>query len=135
MQDQLAEYLRDPLLRRLYDDLASVGPLRAILVDITHVCNLRCTGCYFFEENMDRNEAPEDEAVFDAFVAREKARGTNFVTIVGGEPSLMLERVAKLHRTFWATVVTNGIRRIPYEGFENMSIGLSVWGDHATDTK
>jgi MoaA/NifB/PqqE/SkfB family radical SAM enzyme len=135
MDDQLVGYLQDPFLRRLYDDLIGVGPLRAILVDITHVCNLRCTGCYFFEEEMDRREAPEDEGAFDAFVARELARGTNFVTIVGGEPSLRLERVAKLHDAFWATVVTNGLRRIPYEGFEDMSIGLSVWGDHATDTR
>jgi hypothetical protein len=56
------------------------------------------------------------------------------VTIVGGEPSLQLDRVKKLHDSFFATVVTNGMRKIPHEGFENMSIGLSVWGDHATDT-
>jgi len=135
MQDQLAEYLRDPFLAVLFEDLRRVGPLRAILVDITHVCNLRCKGCYFFEEEMDAREAPEDEAVFDAFVASEHARGTNFVTIVGGEPSLQLPRVKKLHDKFFATVVTNGLNKIPHEGFENMSIGLSVWGDHATDTR
>jgi MoaA/NifB/PqqE/SkfB family radical SAM enzyme len=135
MREQLAEYLRDPFLATLYADLKSVGPLRAILVDITHVCNLRCTGCYFFAEEMDQREAPEDEGAFDRFIASEQARGTNFVTIVGGEPSLRLERVKKMHDTFWATVVTNGIKKIPYEGFETMSIGLSVWGDHATDTE
>src|SRR5882724_2011686 len=86
MRDALAEYLRDPFLASLYGDLKAVGPLRAILVDITHVCNLRCTGCYFFAEDMDQREAPDDEA-FEQFIAREQARGTNFVTIVGGEPS------------------------------------------------
>lgn len=134
MQDQLATYLEDPLLRRLYLDLEQAGPLRAILVDITHVCNLRCKGCYFFEDQMDRYQRPEDEAVFDAFIAEQKERGTNFVTVVGGEPSLELPRVKKIYDNFWMTAVTNGIRRIPYEGFENMPIGLSVWGDHDTDT-
>ena len=30
-------------------------------------------------------------------------------------------------------VATNGLIRIPFEGFENMPIGVSVWGDHTTD--
>ncbi|PRQ08992.1 radical SAM protein [Enhygromyxa salina] len=134
MHDQLATYLKDPLSRRLWDDLQRAGPLRAILVDITHVCNLRCKGCYFFEDNMDRFASPNDEAVFDAWLEGEKARGTNFVTVVGGEPSLQLARLKKIHDNFWMTAVTNGIRRIPHEGFETMPIGLSVWGDHETDT-
>lgn len=134
MQDKLQEYLRDPFLARLYGCLKSVGSLRAILMDITHVCNLRCAGCYFFSDGMDSHKAPSDEREFDAFIAREKARGTNFVTVVGGEPTLQLERVKKIYDAFWMTVVTNGICKIPHEGFENMPIGLSVWGDHATDT-
>lgn len=134
MHDRLDMYLQDPLLKLMYEDLERAGPLKAILVDITHVCNLRCKGCYFFEEDMDRFKSPEDEAVFDAFIASEKARGTNFVTVVGGEPSLQLERLKKLHDSFWVTAVTNGIHPIPYQGFENMPVGLSVWGDHETDT-
>jgi MoaA/NifB/PqqE/SkfB family radical SAM enzyme len=134
VQARLAEYLRDPFLAELYGDLKQVGPLRAILLDVTHVCNLRCTGCYFFAEEMDAHKAPEDEALFDRFVERELARGTNFVTVVGGEPSLRLDRVKKIHDHFWATTVTNGLVKIPEQGFERMSIGLSVWGDHETDT-
>ena len=132
--DKLTRYLDDPLLARMYHAIQDAGPLRAILVDITHVCNLRCKGCYFFEEDMDENPSPSDEAEFDAFLEREHARGTNFVTVVGGEPSLELARVKKIHDRFWMTCVTNGMRRIPYEGFESMPIGLSVWGDHETDT-
>ncbi len=133
MHDQMAEYLRDPLVAALYRDLTRAGPLRAILVDITHRCNLRCKGCYFFAEEMDALKAPKDEAVFDEFLAKEKARGTNFVTVVGGEPSLELGRVKKLYDNFWVTVISNGIRKIPVEGFENLPVGLSVWGDHETD--
>lgn len=134
MAGPLREYLKDPFLDRLYGEIRDAGPIKAVSVDITHVCNLRCTGCYFFAEDMDKNEAPREESEFDAFIEREKTRGTNFMTVLGGEPSLVLDRVKKLHDAFTISVVTNGIRKIPYEGFEDMTIGISVWGDHQTDT-
>ena len=134
MISPMAHYLEDPFLRRLYDDIRAAGPLRAAQIDITHVCNLRCSGCYFFSENLDRFKAP-DEETFDAFIEQEKARGTNHFTVVGGEPSLMLGRLKKMYDNFSMVVVTNGIRRIPYEGFEDMAIAVSVWGDHETDTR
>lgn len=134
MLGKLKHYLQDPFLKSLYDDIRKAGPLKSILVDITHVCNIRCEGCYFFAEDMDQYKAPKDEAEFDAFLAQEKARGTNFITVAGGEPSLMLDRVKKIYDNFHMIVVTNGIRKIPYEGFEDMAIAVSVWGDHETDT-
>ena len=135
MTNSISQYLQDPFLRRLYDDIRAVGPIRPIQVDITHVCNLRCDGCYFFSEQLDQHKAPKDEAMFDGFIAQELGRGTNFVTVLGGEPSLMLGRLKKIYDTFSMIVVTNGVRRIPYEGFETMPIAVSVWGDHATDTR
>jgi hypothetical protein len=133
MAGKLKEYLQDPFLNGLYTEIRDAGPLRAILVDLTHVCNIRCQGCYFFAEGSDQFEAPKDESEFDAFIEREKARGTNYVTVAGGEPSLMLDRMKKMHENFWTVAITNGIRKIPYEGFEDMTIGISVWGDHETD--
>lgn len=133
MTGRLKEYLQDPFLNQLYAEIRQMGSLKSISVDITHVCNIRCQGCYFFAEDMDRNQAPREEADFDAFIEREKERGTNFITVVGGEPSLMLNRLKKLYDNFWILVVTNGLRKIPYEGFENMPITVSVWGDHETD--
>ena len=132
--NSLREYLRDPFLNRLYTDIRKAGPIRSISVDIVDLCNLRCQGCYFFAENLDRH-TPQNEAELDAFIEREKARGTTFVTIVGGEPSLALGRIKKVYDHFWTNVATNGIRKIPYEGFENMPIGISVWGDHNTDRR
>lgn len=126
-------YLKDPFLNRLYSDIRKAGPVRAISLDLTHECNLRCLGCYFFAEDMERNKAPRDEAVFDSFIEQEKARGTNFITVIGGEPTLELDRLKKLHDNFWLIVVTNGLKKIPYKGFENMHIAVSVWGDHETD--
>ncbi len=133
MSTRLREYLQDPFLQRLYSEIRQAGPLRSISVDITHICSLRCAGCYYFTEKMDRSRSPEDEVEFDEFLAREKARGTNFVTVVGGEPTLVLGRLKKVYDNFCMNVATNGLRKIPYRGFENMPIGVSVWGDHKTD--
>lgn len=135
MAGKLKQYLQDPFLKRLYDDIRKAGPLKAISVDITHACNIRCEGCYFLADGMDQYKAPEDEAEFDAFIEQEKARGTNYVTVVGGEPSLVLNRLKKIYDNFWMIVVTNGLRKIPYEGFENMAVAVSVWGDHGTDKR
>jgi hypothetical protein len=135
MSNKLRGYLEDPLLNRLYTDIRNAGAIRSISVDITHACNIRCDGCYFFAEEMDHLKAPKDEAEFDAFVQQELERGTTYITIIGGEPSLMLNRVKKLYDNFKVLCVTNGMRKIPVEGFENMPIVVSVWGDHDTDTR
>ncbi len=129
----LSTYLKDPVLQQMWTGIRRAGPLRSISVDLTHVCNLRCTGCYYFEEGMDAYKSPEDESAFDAFLEREAARGTNFITIVGGEPSLVISRIKKIYDRFGTSVATNGIRKIPFEGLENLPIGISVWGDHDTD--
>lgn len=135
MFSKLREYLEDALLNHLYTEVRRAGRLRSISVDLTNACNLRCSGCYFFSEEMDRYPTPINEAEFDSFVAQEKARGTNFVTVVGGEPSLSLNRLRKLYQQFWINVATNGLIKIPYRGFEQLPIGVSVWGDRATDQR
>lgn len=134
--EHVSEWLdADPFLRLLHDDIDAAGHLRAITVDLTEICNLRCQGCYFFVENMDDSKSPRREEDFDAFIAQEKARGTNYITVLGGEPSLMLDRLKKLHDEFRIAPATNGMKRIPFDGFESMPIAISVWGDHDTDTE
>ena len=104
---RLKSYLQDELLGALYEDIRSAGPLKSISVDVTHKCNLRCTGCYYFAEGMDRRSAPGDDAAFDDFLDRETARGTNFITIVGGEPALVPDRLRKIHARFHTNVASN----------------------------
>lgn len=133
MARRLETWLSDPILRRMYDAVRGAGAIRSIAVDLNEVCNLRCTGCYFFAEGMDARTPADPEAALDLFVERERARGTNFVTVVGGEPSLSLDRLKRLYDNFRLSVATNGLRRIPHEGFETLPIGVSVWGDVATD--
>lgn len=135
LHDPRAEtYLReDALAAALFDELRTVPALRSIVMDITHKCNIRCTGCYFFDEEMDQYKKPDTEEAFDEFIAQEKARGTTYMTVAGGEPALMLGRLRRLHQNFRAMPFTNGLQKIPREGFETLPIALSIWGDHETD--
>lgn len=133
MRARIREYLEDPLVARLHEEAMSAGSFVPITLDLTHVCQLRCEGCYFFSEQLDDSKAPKDEAVFLEFVERERERGTNFMTVIGGEPSLQLERLRVLGENFRCATVTNGLRKIPYEGYESMGIAISLWGDHEID--
>jgi hypothetical protein len=130
---RLATYLQDPFTRYLYESVRRAGPLRSVSLDITSQCNLRCAGCYYFGESMDAVTVG-DEARLQAWIASEKSRGTNFVTVVGGEPSLVLPRLGMLYDNFRINVATNGLVRIPREGFENLPIGVAVWGNAITDS-
>jgi len=127
-------YLEDPFLNNLYSHIKMAGPIRSVSLDITHQCNLRCTGCYYFHEDMDKYST-SDERMLDAWIISEEARGTNFVTVVGGEPSMSLPRLKKIYDHFKMNVATNGLIKIPKEGFENMPIGVALWGDHKTDSQ
>ncbi len=133
--NSLKSYLQDPFLNSLYKEIRKAGAMKSISLDLTDECNIRCAGCYYFSEKMDKINPPKDETVFDTFIEKELARGTNFVTIVGGEPSLRLDRLKKIYDNFKMNVSTNGIIPIPMEGFENMPIGVSVWGNHDTDSQ
>jgi MoaA/NifB/PqqE/SkfB family radical SAM enzyme len=133
VSSRLSHLLEDPFLVGLYEQIRAAGKMRSISLDLTHRCNLRCEGCYFFFEGMDRATSPTDNARFEEFITREKARGTNFITVVGGEPSLELERLARLYESFSLNVATNGLIPIPYDGFENLPIGVSVWGSSEID--
>ncbi len=133
MANNLKTYLQDPFLKQLWQEVRRAGSLKSISLDVTNACNLRCVGCYYFEEGMDQVTSPKDEAEFDAFIEKEKARGTNFVTMVGGEPTLAMARVKKIYDNFYTSIATNGIRKIPVDGFENLPIGIAVWGSPDTD--
>ncbi len=130
----LREYLRDPLLATLMTEIKAAGPIRSSLLDITHKCNLRCDGCYYFSQEMDQYRRQDDESAFDRFIEMEKARDVNMLTIVGGEPALEIARLRKLAKHFHLTVVTNGSLPIPMEGLESIRIAVSFWGDETRDT-
>ena len=132
---RLNRYLEDPVLAKMYAMIRATGPVRPVSLDLTAKCNLRCTGCYYYAEGMDRVDHRRDDEAFDGMIMAEKARGTNFVTVVGGEPALEPGRLKKLYDNFKMNVATNGLIRIPHEGLEQMPMGIAVWGGRETDAR
>ena len=132
---RLKSYLKEPVYARMYELVRSAGAVRPISLDLTTKCNLRCTGCYYYAEAMDKVDHRPDDEAFDAMIESERARGTNFVTVVGGEPALEPGRLKKLHRHFRMNVATNGLIPIPREGLEDMPMGVAVWGSRETDAE
>ncbi len=133
-RNSLKSYLQDPFLKSLMSDIRSAGGMRSSLLDITHKCNLRCTGCYYFAEQMDQYKKENSEYAFLDFVRNEASRGINMLTIVGGEPALEIDRLRILAKHFKLIVVTNGSIPIPKDGLEDIRIAISFWGDEEQDT-
>ena len=104
--------------------------MRSSIYDVTNRCNLRCKGCFFFSSD-EHTAAPEetDIARWEAFVEKEQARGVNLAILIGGEPTLYLDRVEVFNRRLPSYCATNGLIKIPRERFPEMMVGISLWGD------
>jgi hypothetical protein len=104
--------------------------MRSSIYDVTNRCNLRCKGCFFFSSDEHTAAAEEtDIARWETFVEKEQARGVNLAILIGGEPTLYLDRVEAFHRRLPTYCATNGLIKIPRERFPGMMVGISLWGD------
>ena len=104
--------------------------IRSSIYDVTNQCNLRCRGCFFFSSD-EHKAAPEEMDIrkWEAFVDREKARGVNLAILIGGEPTLYLDRVATFYKRLPTYCATNGLIKVPRDRFPDMMVGISLWGD------
>ncbi|MCB2187989.1 MAG: radical SAM protein [Deltaproteobacteria bacterium] len=126
---QTVSSLLDPAWRERYKRISRLN-IRSSIYDVTNQCNLRCKGCFFFSSG-EHHVAPEenDPAAWAAFVEREKARGVNLAILIGGEPTLHLDRVAAFYDRLPTYCATNGLIKVPRERFPDMMVGISLWGD------
>lgn len=109
--------------------------IRSSIYDITNRCNLRCKGCFFFSSNEDRVAEEEmDVTRWESFVDAEMARGVNLAILIGGEPTLCLDRVEAFYRRLPTFCATNGLIKVPRDRFPDLMVGISLWGDE-TDEK
>ena len=104
--------------------------IRSSIYDVTNRCNLRCKGCFFFSSD-EHKAAPEEMDIrkWEAFVDREKARGVNLAILIGGEPTLYLDRVEAFYKRLPTYCATNGLIKVPRDRFPDMMVGISLWGD------
>ncbi|MBN2192085.1 MAG: radical SAM protein [Polyangiaceae bacterium] len=103
--------------------------IRSSIYDVTDRCNLRCKGCFFFssgEHQVAKQEPDVDE--WKGFIEREKERGVNLAILIGGEPTLYLDRVAAFYERLPTFCATNGQIKVPRERFPDMMVGISLWG-------
>ena len=104
--------------------------IRSSIYDLTNKCNLRCKGCFFFSSNEHKvGEDEPDLKKWDEFVDREKERGVNLAILIGGEPTLYLDRVETFYKKLPTYCATNGIIKVPRDRFPDMMVGISLWGD------
>ncbi len=108
--------------------------IRSSIYDVTNQCNLRCKGCFFFSSDEHKAAAEEkDIKKWEAFIEREKNRGVNLAILIGGEPTLHLDRVEAFYKRLSTFCATNGLIKIPRDRFPDMMLGISLWGDEADE--
>ena len=103
--------------------------------NITSACNLRCKGCWFFEYELDkRARDAKDPDQIAAFLRKERERGINTALLIGGEPSLFPRKVAAfVEHMDRVNVATNGLRKLPREGFEHVALFVALFGGGRLD--
>jgi organic radical activating enzyme len=104
--------------------------IRSSIYDVTNRCNLRCKGCFFFSS--DEHLAAREQSDINrwmTFIDKEKERGVNLAILIGGEPSLYLDRIEAFASRIPTYCATNGLVKIPRERFPQMMVGISLWGD------
>ncbi len=104
--------------------------IRSSIYDVTNRCNLRCQGCFFFSSGEDK-AAPEETDIrkWEAFLDKEKERGVNLAILIGGEPTLCLDRVEAFYKRLPSFCATNGLIKLPRDRFPDLMVGISLWGD------
>lgn len=113
--------------------------VRASEYHLTNACNIRCKGCWFFTHEFDRpgtksNKEVADRAALVAFVQSECARGVNTALLIGGEPTLVPDRVAVyVEHMENVTISTNGLKPLPREGFEDVNVAITMFGGERSD--
>jgi|SRR5262245_42919926 len=125
----------EDLLKRFRAVRAFSRTVRASEYHITNACNLRCRGCWFFTFGFDRTTTAEmDPTGLQSFIERECARHINAALLIGGEPTLVPDRVrAFVECMDYVTISTNGLRPLPRSGFEHVGIGITLFGGGALD--
>ncbi|HSO67980.1 MAG TPA: radical SAM protein [Desulfatirhabdiaceae bacterium] len=126
--------LLDPKWYERYQRISKLN-IRSSIYDVTNRCNLRCKGCFFFSSGEDK-AATEEMSIdaWESFIDREMDRGVNLAILIGGEPTLCLDRVEAFYRRLPTFCATNGLIKVPRDRFPDMMVGISLWGDPADET-
>lgn len=126
--------LLDDQWYKRYKEISRLN-IRSSIYDVTDRCNLRCKGCFFFSSG-EHKAASEEKDIdkWHAFVEKEMDRGVNLAILIGGEPTLCLDRIEAFYRRLPTFCATNGQIKVPRDRFPDMMVGISLWGDAEDET-
>lgn len=110
-----------------YRRIASLN-IRSSIYDVTNRCNLRCKGCFFFSSGEQHVTEEMDIKKWEQFIDNEKARGVNLAILIGGEPTLCMDRLEAFYKRLPTYCATNGLIKLPRDRFPDMMVGISLWG-------
>ena len=104
--------------------------IRSSIYDVTNRCNLRCKGCFFFSSG-EHKVADEEmtSAKWQHFVDQEMPEELTWPYLIGGEPTLYLDRVEAFYKRLPTFCATNGLIKVPRDRFPDLMVGISLWGD------
>jgi len=119
--------LLDSVWRERYRRISSLN-IRSSIYDLTSRCNLRCKGCFFFSSGEHHVTEETDIEKWEQFIDQEKARGVNLAILIGGEPTLCMDRLAAFYKRLPTYCATNGLIKVPRDQFPDMMVGISLWG-------
>jgi len=128
------DLLDDPEINGRWEKVRKYFFLRESTYDMTHRCNIRCDGCYYYEgekQFAQENGAPEK---WRQLMRAEKKRGITYAVLAGAEPSLVPELCEVCFREIpLGAIASNGLRKIPESvGYK---IHVSVWGNDETSAR
>jgi organic radical activating enzyme len=110
--------------------------IRSSIYDVTNKCNLRCKGCFFFSSEEHKVAEEEmDLQKWKNFIELEKERGVNLAILIGGEPTLYMDRVEAFYKRLPTYCATNGLIKVQRERFPDMMVGISLWGDEEDEMR
>jgi len=134
----IKDLITDDDTRRKYEDIRTMvgsSGMRSSIYDVNNICNLRCKGCFYFTSGQHELDDQKDLDELRAFIDREKARGVNYAILIGGEPSLTLDRLDVWYANIKCSSATNGVKKIPRERYPGMRVGISLWGDEEDEIR
>jgi sulfatase maturation enzyme AslB (radical SAM superfamily) len=103
---------------------------------VTNACNIRCDGCWFFAFGHDKtsNEVKDVDRLNNVIEEIRARKRINAALLIGGEPTLFPDRLQVFRSKFrYLTISTNGLRQLPKEGFEDVAVGITLFGGGPLD--
>ncbi len=133
-QWKFSDILADRKIRERWEKVRKYFFLRESTYDMTHRCNVKCDGCYYFEGDKQFARENTDVNAWRNLMKEEKARGITYVVLAGAEPSLVPELCKVCYKEMpLGTIASNGIKFIPESvGYK---IHISVWGNDESSLK